>query len=111
MSKGNITQHHSGSGDNVAGDKTIINQGEISSKNLAETVAKIQELLENISQNYPTNTTTEQMVVATKVIEQIESNHNWKKKAIAAFKQGSLKAIETNAIGAFVVGAIKGWQG
>ena len=85
----------------------VINEAE--EQDLAEAVAEIQALLQQLEQTYPTNTTTEQMVVATKVIEQIESNPTWKQKAYAAFKQGSLKAIETHPIGAFVVGAIKGW--
>jgi len=67
--------------------------------------------LEQLSQNYPTNTTTEQMIVATKAIEQIESDRNWKQRAVTAFQQGSLKALETHPIGAFIVGAIKGWIG
>lgn len=79
-------------------------------QNLTEAAAEIQSLLEQLKQSYPTDTTTEQMVVAARVIEQIESNPTWKQKAIAAFKQGSLNVIETNAIGTFIVGAIKGWQ-
>lgn len=98
------------SGGEIKGDAKIagvINKSE--PQNLAEATAEIQALIQQIEQTYPTNTTTEQMVVAARVIEQIESNPNWKQKTITAFKQGSLKAIETNPIGAFVVGAIKGW--
>ena len=50
-------------------------------------------------------------MVATKASEQIESDHNWKQRAVTAFQQGSLKALETNPVGAFIVGAIKGWVG
>lgn len=85
----------------------VINEAE--AQNLAEAAAEIQTLIQQLEQSYPTNTTTEQMVVAAKAIEKIESNPTWKQKAIAAFKQGSLKAIETHPIGAFIVGAIKGW--
>ena len=80
-------------------------------QSLAEAAKEIQQLLEQLSQSYPTTTTTEQMVVAKKAIEQIESDRNWKQRAIKAFQQGSLKALETNPIGAFIVGAIKGWVG
>lgn len=86
----------------------VINEGE--KQDLAEAAAEIQALLKQLEQTYPTNTTTEQMVAATKAIEQIESNPTFKQKAIAAFKQGSLNVIETHPIGTFVVGAIKGWK-
>ena len=99
MSGGEIKDHAK-----VAG---VINESE--PQNLAEAADEIQALIQQLQQTYPTKTTTEQMVVAAKAIEQIESNPTWKQKAIAAFKQGSLKAIETNPIGAFIVGAIKGW--
>ena len=78
--------------------------------NLAEAAAEIQQLLEQLSQTYPTTTTTEQMAVATKAIEQIESDPTWKQRAVKALKQGTLSTLETNPVGAFVVGAIKGWQ-
>jgi len=86
----------------------IINEAH--EQDLAEAAAEIQALIKRLEQDNPTKTTTEQMVVATKAIEQIESNPNWKQKAITAFKQGSLKAIDTHPIGAFIVGAIKGWK-
>ncbi len=79
-------------------------------QNLAQAAAEIQQLLEQLSQTYPTTTTTEQMVVATKAIEQIESDPTWKQRAVNALKQGTLSTLETNPVGAFVVGAIKGWQ-
>lgn len=108
--KGNFGIGHMSGGEIKGNAKVagVINEAE--EKNLAEAAAKIQALLEQLEQTYPTNTTTEKMVVAAKAIEQIESNPTWKQKAIAAFKQGSLKAIETHPIGAFIVGAIKGWQ-
>ncbi len=79
-------------------------------QNLAEAAAEIQSLLKQLEQSYPTDTTTEQMVVAARAIEQIESNPTWKQKAIAAFKQGSLNVIGTHPVGKFIVGAIQGWQ-
>lgn len=85
----------------------VLNETE--KENLAEAAAEIQALLKQLEKTYPTNTTTEQMVVAAKAIEKIESNPTRKQKAIAAFKQGSLNVIETHPIGTFIVGAIKGW--
>lgn len=86
----------------------VINEAE--KQDLAQAAAEIQALIKQLEQDNPTNTTAEQMVVATKAIEQIESNPTWKQKAIAAFKQGSLNVIETHPIGTFIVGAIEGWQ-
>ena len=104
---GNMNGGEIKAGAKVAG---VINETE--QKNLAKTAAEIQQLLEQLSQNYPTNTTTEQMVVATKAIEQIESNPDLKQKVINAAKEGGLAAFEKaldNPIGAFSIGAIKGW--
>ncbi|MBD2606962.1 hypothetical protein H6G81_21095 [Scytonema hofmannii FACHB-248] len=53
------------------------------------------------------------MVVATKVIERIESDQIWKQRVVNAVKEGGLQAFEKaidNPVGAFIVGAIKGWQ-
>ncbi len=100
VNKGDVKE-----GAKVAG---VIN--EAPQQDLAQAAAEIQKLLKQLEESYPTNTTTEQMIVATKAIERIESNPDWKKRAVNALKQGSLKALETHPIGAFVVGAIKGWQ-
>ncbi len=85
---------------------------------LAEAAAEIQQLLEQLEKTYPTNTTAEKMVVATKAIERIESDPNWKQRVVRAASEGGLavfeKAIEKamdNPIGAFIVGAVKGWVG
>jgi hypothetical protein len=88
-----------------------INEAE--KQNLAEAAAEIRQLLEQLSQSYPTNTTAEKMVVAAEAINRIESDPNWKQRAINAVKEGGLAAFEKaidNPAGAFVVGAIQGWQ-
>ncbi len=79
-------------------------------KNLAETVAEIENLIKQLEQSRLTNTTEEQKMVANEIIVHLENNPTRKQKAIAALKQGSLNLIETHPIGTFVVGAIKGWQ-
>ena len=107
--KGNFGIGHMSGGEIKGNAKVAGVINEAQERNLAEAAAEIQALIKQLEQDNPTNTTTEQMVVATKAIEQIESNPTWKQKAISAFKQGSLKAIETHPVGAFVVGAIKGW--
>ncbi|WP_181374353.1 hypothetical protein [Nostoc commune] len=92
---------------------TINNYPSERKQTLAEAAAEIQQLLQQLEQTYPTNTTTGQMVVATKVIERIESDHIWKQRVVNAVKEGGLQAFEKaidNPVGAFIVGAIKGWQ-
>lgn len=89
----------------------IINEAQ--QQNLAEAVAQVQQILRQLSDSYPTNTTTEQMIVATETIKKIESDPSLKQKLISAGTSGGLAAIEKaldNPIGAFIVSAIKGWQ-
>ena len=107
---GNFGIGHMSGGEIQEGAKVagVINEAE--EQDLAQAAAEIQNLLKQLEQAYPSKTTTEQMLAATKAIEQIESNPTWKLKAISAFKQGSLKVLETHPIGKFIVGAIEGWQ-
>jgi cell division protein ZapA (FtsZ GTPase activity inhibitor) len=82
-------------------------------QNLAEAAAEIQQLLKQLEQTYPMTTTSEQLIVAAEAIKHIESNPNLKKRAIRAITEGGLAAFEKaidNPAGAFIVGAIKGWQ-
>ena len=79
---------------------------------VAEAAADIQQLLQQLEQTNPTSTTTEQMVVATKAIEEIENNPTLKQRIINAAKEGGLAALEKaldNPVGAFITSAIKGW--
>ena len=69
-------------------------------------MAKIEALINDLSQNSPVNTTTQQMAIATQVIANIEDNPNWKQKAIKACQQGLLEPIKTHPVGAFVASAI-----
>ncbi len=81
-------------------------------QSLADAAAEIQKLLKQLEQSYPTSTTTEQMVVATKAIERMESDPTLKQRVISAAKEGGLAAFEKaldNPLGALITGAIKGW--
>ncbi|NMG11338.1 hypothetical protein DP117_32525 [Brasilonema sp. UFV-L1] len=96
-------------GDYVQGNYYAAGQ----TQSLAEAAAEIQLLLKQLEQTYPTTTTSQQMVVAAEAIKHIESNPSLKKRAINAAKSGGLAAFEKaidNPAGAFIVGAIKGWQ-
>ena len=82
-------------------------------QSLAQAAAEIQLLLKQLEQTYPTTTTSQQMVVAAEAINRIESNPLLKERVINAVKEGGLAAFEKavdNPAGAFIVGAIKGWQ-
>ncbi|MDY6936700.1 MAG: pentapeptide repeat-containing protein, partial [Cyanobacteriota bacterium] len=82
-------------------------------QNLVEAAAEIRQLLDELAQSYPTETMSEKMEVATKAIEKIESDPNWKKRVVNAVKGGSVQALEKaidNPFGAFVAGAVEGWQ-
>ena len=100
----------------IEGNKGTYVQGDYfgqPQQSLAQSAAEIRSLLQELEKTYPTTTTSEQMEVAAKVINQIESNPPLKNRVIKAVKEGSLAAFEKaidNPAGAFIVGAIKGWQ-
>jgi hypothetical protein len=98
--KGHVT---AGLGNSVNGSQNFAEQS------LAEAATKIQQLLQQLEQSYPTTTTVEQMQVATRAIERIEADSNLKQRAISAFRGGFLEALKHNPVGAFVAGAIEGW--
>jgi len=70
-----VTQHNYGEG-----------------QNLTEAAREIKQLLEQLSQTYPTNTLVEQAVVGEKAIEEIENNPSLKQRTIAALKASSIEA-------------------
>ena len=96
-----VSQTHSGSGDNVAGDKKVTNYNRA---NLSEAVIEIQDLLEQLSKTYPDSS---KLQIASLAEEEIKNNPNLKTKAIKALKAGTLEALKTHPVGAFVIEAIK----
>ncbi len=133
MAQGNINQHHSGSGDNIAGDKTNINQqgnfgvgvnqGEISGnakiggvineeqrQDLAEAAKEIQALLDQLSQTYKSETKKEKRIFTAQAINLIEENPSLTQKLLSAVKAGSLAAIESmlnHPAASFVIAALE----
>ena len=82
-------------------------------QSLAQAAAEIQLLLKQLEQTYPTTTISQQMVVAAEAVNRIENNPLLKERVINAVKSGGLAAFEKaidNPVGAFIAGAIKGWQ-
>lgn len=56
--------------------------------------AEIQQLLEQLSQTYPTQTTAEKMAVVTEAAEQIERNPRLRARVINALKAGGTEAFK-----------------
>lgn len=79
-------------------------------QNLAEAASEIQQLLKQLEQESPTNSTAEQMLVAVEAVKQIEGEPNFKQRALDALSAGRMKAFEAaidHPLTAFVVGAIE----
>ncbi|MEW6493877.1 MAG: pentapeptide repeat-containing protein, partial [Cyanobacteriota bacterium] len=62
-------------------------------KSIADTAAKIQKLLQQIEQTYPTNTPLEKQMVVTEVIKHIESNPTLKTRVVGALQGVSIDAL------------------
>ena len=80
---------------------------------LAESAAEIQQLLDQLSQTYPTDTTKGKMAVAAAAIEQIENNHTLTERILGALKAGSIQALGqalNHPAASFVIGALEDWQ-
>jgi hypothetical protein len=85
---------------------------EAKQQSLVTAAQEIQQLLKELSQTYPTKTTSDQMIVAAEAIKRIESDPSLKQRILSAAKEGGLSAFEKtldNPLGAFITGAIKGW--
>ena len=106
-----INQTHSGRGDNVARDKNITNN--YNSQKLSQAAAEIQQLLEQLSKTYPTNTTKEKMLVVGEAVDQIENNPTLKSKVINSLKAGGTEAFKeavNHPLVNILVATIEGWQ-
>jgi hypothetical protein len=94
-------------GAKVAG---VINESK--QQSLASAAEEIQQLLQQLSQTYPTKTTADQMTVAAEAIKRIENDPTWKQRILNAAKEGGLGAFEKtldNPVGVLITGAIRGW--
>jgi uncharacterized protein YjbI with pentapeptide repeats len=61
---------------------------------VSDAAAKIQKLLQQLEQTYPTNTPLEKQMVVTEVIKHIESNPHLKERVIEALKGVSIEAVK-----------------
>ncbi len=107
----NITQSHSGSGDNVGRDKNITNT--YNSQDLTQAAADIQALLEQLEQTYPTNTTTGKMAIATEAIQRIDNDPKLAPRILSALKAGGTSALDSlldHPAASFAIAALEDWQ-
>jgi hypothetical protein len=65
-----------------------------SNQNLATAATDIKQLLDRLSQEYPSNTPAGQAIIGAKAIEQIENNPTLKKRVINALKEAGATALE-----------------
>ncbi|MEG4202730.1 hypothetical protein QUA20_02190 [Microcoleus sp. Pol7_A1] len=82
-------------------------------QNLAEAAAEIQQLLQQLEQNYPTTTPLEREAVVKEALKQIESNPTFKARVIGSLKAGGTEAlkelVDHPLINIFIAG-LEGWQ-
>lgn len=89
------------------------NINEAQKQSLTEVAREIQQLLEHLSQDYPTTTTPEKMSVITEAVDQIERNPTLKSKVISALKQGGAEALReavNHPLINILLATIEGWQ-
>lgn len=82
-------------------------------QNLAEAAAEIQQLLKQLSQSYPTDTTAQKMVVVAKAVETIESTPKLRLRVVNAMKSGgteALKQIVDHPLINILLAALEGFQ-
>lgn len=72
---------------------TINNYSPEQRQTLAEAAKEIQELLDQLSEIYPTKTAVEKSAFATKAMEEIEKKPDVKGKVLKALKAGGVAAL------------------
>jgi hypothetical protein len=65
-----------------------------SNQNLSAAAAEIKQLLDQLSQEYPSNTAAGQAIIGAKAIEQIENNPTLKQRVVSALKEAGATALE-----------------
>ncbi|WP_414755292.1 pentapeptide repeat-containing protein [Anabaena sp. CCY 9910] len=91
----------------------ITNYNPEQKQNLAQAAADIQQLLNQLSQTYPTATTSEKMTVVAKAVDEIESNPTLKARVIGALKAGGTEAFKElidHPVVNILLASIDGWQ-
>ena len=82
-------------------------------KNLAQAAKEIQELLEQLNETYPSDTTMDRMKIATEVIIQIDNNPTKAQRILSAIKATGVAAVEkllNHPASSFVIAGLVDWQ-
>ncbi|MGF1675561.1 MAG: hypothetical protein ACFCUV_18030 [Rivularia sp. (in: cyanobacteria)] len=109
----NFSQNFHGSVNNAVGNVEGNFNLNSQQQTLLEAAAEIQKLLNQLSQTYPTTTTTEKMAVATTAIQHIENNSNLRQRVLSALKTGGIQALGqmlNHPASTFVIAALDDWQ-
>lgn len=88
-----------------------INEAE--KQNLANAATEIQQLLEQLSETYPTTSSKEKNIVVGEAVDQIENNPTLKAKVVNALKAGGTEAFKeaiNHPLVNILVASIEGWQ-
>ncbi|WP_242063054.1 pentapeptide repeat-containing protein [Nostoc sp. FACHB-145] len=91
----------------------ITNYNPKQKQNLAQAAADIQQLLDQLSQTYPTATTSEKMTVVARAVDEIESDPTLKARVIGALKAGGTEAFKElidHPLVNILLASIEGWQ-
>ncbi|MBD2683435.1 MULTISPECIES: pentapeptide repeat-containing protein [Nostoc] len=91
----------------------ITNYNPEQKQNLAQAAAEIQQLLNQLSQSYPTATTLQRMTVVARAVDEIESNPTLKARVIGALKAGGTEAFKElidHPLVNILLASIDGWQ-
>jgi hypothetical protein len=82
-------------------------------RNLAESAAEIQKLLEQLSKSYSSDTFSGKVNIANETIIAIENNPTLAARILSALKMGGVAAFEqfvNHPAASFVIGALDDWQ-
>jgi hypothetical protein len=96
------------SGAKIAG---VINEAQ--QRNIAETVAEVQQLLEQLEKSYPTNTTVGKLKVTGEALSRIDSNPTFAARILSALEAGTISAFEqslNHPAASFFISALADWQ-
>ena len=97
----------------INAQKLAGNMDEVQKQKLVEVARDIQYLLEELSQVYPSTTTSEKISLVTEAVDQIERNPTLKSKVISALKGGGLEAIKEavdHPLINILLATVEGWQ-
>ncbi|MBD2411260.1 hypothetical protein FACHB389_16350 [Nostoc calcicola FACHB-389] len=97
----------------IEGDYIQGNYYAAEKQNLVEAAIEIQQLLKQLEQTYPSDTTTGKMTIATEAIKHIEDDPTLMKRVLSAVKAGGTQALEqflNHPAASFVIAALEDWQ-